>query len=268
MGRTLYKIRNWDKHFEDSSSRKLKKLSWAPIPNKHDGKGYRRLIASKNGPAIYGAWILIVQVASKCPERGTLSDEDGPLDASDLEVKTGVPAALFTQTLELLASQRIGWIVAENLPLSPEASGDSPNVSADSPEASGKIGAEGNGMEWKGREQNGSVSSPEPDEPASVPEPALLTFPTVGNLKTWNLTAPLVLTLSAAFPHLDVMAEARKALAWAEVNPSNRKTAAGMPKFLNGWMGRAQNNGRAGPQQPQPRVHAPVTSRDLYGDDQ
>ena len=76
---TRYRVRDWDQHFENSRSRDYKKLDWVPLPNKHDGKGYRRLIALENGPALFAAWVLIVQVASKCPQRGVLADEDGPL---------------------------------------------------------------------------------------------------------------------------------------------------------------------------------------------
>ncbi len=37
-----YRVRDWGVHFENSRSRDYKKLDWVPIPNKHDGKGYRR----------------------------------------------------------------------------------------------------------------------------------------------------------------------------------------------------------------------------------
>ena len=56
----LYSIRDWDDNFETAQSRKYKKLSWVPIPNRHDSKGYRRLIQMKNGPALYGAALVLV----------------------------------------------------------------------------------------------------------------------------------------------------------------------------------------------------------------
>ena len=71
-------------------------------------------------------------------------------------------------------------------------------------------------------------------------------FPVVGKSQTWGLTESLAAELAAAYPDVDVVAEARKALAWVTTN--TRKTARGMPRFLNGWMGRAQNRGgRNGP---------------------
>lgn len=112
----LYRVRDWEAHFENSRSRTYKRLDWVPIPNKHDGKGFRRLIAGEHGPALFAAWVLIVQVASKCPERGVLADEDGPLDADDLCLKTGCPAIVFEQAFEVLSSSKIGWLEVEQLP--------------------------------------------------------------------------------------------------------------------------------------------------------
>lgn len=112
-GRPLYRVRNWDTIFENSRSRAFKKLDWVPIPNKHDGKSYRRLVAMDNGLAMYAAWVLIVQVASKCPQRGVLADEDGPLDASDLSFKTGVSADVFSQAFRVLISPAIGWLAVD-----------------------------------------------------------------------------------------------------------------------------------------------------------
>lgn len=67
---------------------------------------------------------------------------------------------------------------------------------------------------------------------------------------SWFLPVRVVAILRSAFPSLDVMAEARKAAAWCALNPANRKTANGMTRFLNGWMTRAQNNGKADRKQP------------------
>ena len=71
-----YRIRGWVELFENAQSRKCARLTWVPVPNKHDGKSFRRLMGLPNGPSLYGAWLLLLQVASKCPERGVLADED------------------------------------------------------------------------------------------------------------------------------------------------------------------------------------------------
>ena len=55
-------------------------------------------------------------------------------------------------------------------------------------------------------------------------------------------------------PGVDILGEARKALAWANANPTKRKTARGMAKFLLSWMGRVQDRGWSGFNGHQPSV--------------
>lgn len=121
-----YSIRDWQQHFECSDTRKCKRLSWIPQPVRHDGKSYRRLM--RMNPTHYLAWVLLVQVAANCPRRGTLADEDGPLSAEDLALKTDCPAKIFSDAFQPLCE--VGWLVAEDVP---EVSGNLPKL----PEACG-----------------------------------------------------------------------------------------------------------------------------------
>ena len=105
----VYRIRNWDVHFEVSQSRRGEH-KWVAIPNKHDGKGFRRLIRHERGLEFFGVWVLLVQIASKCPTRGLLADIDGPLTAEDFADKTGVNESLFTEALQLLIGPSIAWV--------------------------------------------------------------------------------------------------------------------------------------------------------------
>lgn len=73
------------------------------------------------------------------------------------------------------------------------------------------------------------------------PEPAILIFPTVGKVKEWSLTVTIAGELQEAFPHINIIVEARKALEWCRANPPRRKTANGMRRFLYSWLARAQN---------------------------
>ena len=91
------------------------------------------------------------------------------------------------------------------------------------------------GMEGKGEDRKGTGS-----EDAS---PVLLTFPTDGKPKSWDLTADQVAKWSELFPRLDVLDECRQALAWVLAN--ERKTARGMAAFLTRWFGRSTNSPRS-----------------------
>ncbi len=107
-----YSIRDWDAHFEIAQSRKVvRNHHWVATPCKHDGKSFRRLMLMSDGTEIYGAWMLIVQIAAKCPTRGVLRDGDGPLTVEDMAIKTGCPTAIFERALNVLCSQQIGWML-------------------------------------------------------------------------------------------------------------------------------------------------------------
>lgn len=72
----------------------------------------------------------------------------------------------------------------------------------------------------------------------------IMTFPTVGKVKEWHLYESYLDELQELYPHLDVLGEIRKALAWVKAKPDRRKTARGMPDFIVKWLNRATDSGR------------------------
>lgn len=136
----VYRIKNWAAHYENAESRKLKKLSRVYCPNSFDTRGFKRLSRMPDEVKIpvLAAFKLIQAVASRCPIRGVLADQDGhPYTAADLEDMTGFPERIFEQAFEVLSSSthRIGWMeqadvvekFREHLPASPDTSGKSPD---------------------------------------------------------------------------------------------------------------------------------------------
>lgn len=76
-------------------------------------------------------------------------------------------------------------------------------------------------------------------------EPVVMVFLTVGRNgeKEWFLTESKFDEWVATFPGVDVLAECRKASQWLRDNPTKRKTARGMTRFLFSWLERNQNRG-------------------------
>src|SRR3990167_4085097 len=70
----------------------------------------------------------------------------------------------------------------------------------------------------------------------------ILTFPTVGDSKEWDLYNSKIQEYQESYPSLDISAQMKLALQWVKDNPAKRKTAKGMPKFLNSWLSRANDN--------------------------
>lgn len=102
--------------------------------------------------------------------------------------------------------------------------------------------------------ETGSSLAPSSADADSKPEPGEIFTTAAG--KEWHAPPDLLEGFAAAFPGVSVPAECAKARVWLLANPTKRKTDRGMPKFLNGWMERAQNRGTAGPYD-RPRGLAP-----------
>lgn len=122
----------------------------------------------------------------------------------------------------------------------PSLRSDAP-VAAETPNSDRELGIRngelgmGNGST---RAETLSRSAPADDSPV------LLTFPTDGPVSAWHFTEAKRAEYRGWFPSLDIDSEARAALAWISTNPTKRKTASGMPKFLTNWFTRATESGR------------------------
>ena len=106
-----YRVANWDENFENHETRKRARgMPYVLVPTKHDGLTFSRLMSEPDGTALFGAWVLILQVAAKCPQRGVLATEDGPLTAQDIAVKTRSDPAVIIRAQDVLSSPAIRWI--------------------------------------------------------------------------------------------------------------------------------------------------------------
>lgn len=105
----LYSIVDWDQHFENNRSRDLKDLAWVPVPNKMGGDGYTELLDHPNGAAHFGAWITIIEIASRCRPRGTLlRGTSEPHDLRSLSRLSRVPISVYEEAIPRLI--KLGWL--------------------------------------------------------------------------------------------------------------------------------------------------------------
>jgi len=116
------RITDWDEHYENNRTREMKRMSWVPMPVKHDGDGYTELLDHPNGAAHFGAWCALVQVAARCGTRGTLlrDSRTTPQEGAEshnpasLARMTRIPEAVWVEVLPRLVS--IGWIEGYEIP--------------------------------------------------------------------------------------------------------------------------------------------------------
>ena len=139
-----YSVVNWEARYENNRTRDLKEMSWIPVPNTHDGDGYTTLVCRENGAALLGAWLAILQVASKCEPRGTLLRDTGkPHDAESIARMTRLPQEIIAQALDVCSSE-CNWLQIN----APQEGAAIPQEGAAIPQASDY------GREGKGRERN------------------------------------------------------------------------------------------------------------------
>jgi hypothetical protein len=142
----VYRVTEWTKHFENNRTKELKHMAWVPVPNKHDGDGYTELLEHDNGAAHFGAWIAIVEVASKCDPRGTLLREGArPHDTASLSRITRIPKGVYDQAIPRLL--HIGWLTSELVASTTVTSIPQEGAAAAQEDASLE--------EWNGTEGNG-----------------------------------------------------------------------------------------------------------------
>lgn len=193
---TTYYIRDWDKHFETAQSRAvMKSLSWVPLPNKHDGKSYRRLMRLPNGIVHYGVWVLLIQVASKCPVRGVLHDGREPLTALDIADKTDVDENVIADAMQVLLSDRIGWLGIDEQQVRPTSAAT------------------------KDYEQNGDADSKPPNAIYTLPD---ITKPNITEPNRTGITSGRSVGLRAwEKPNVTAMRHTPTLMAWFDSEAAN-----------------------------------------------
>lgn len=221
----VYRIRDWDRHFENNRTRELKNLSWVPVPNKQDGDGYTEIMSHKNGAAHFGCWHAILQVASKCDPRGTLlRDGARAHDFTSLSRITRIPESILIEAVERLLT--IGWVEIY----------DNPALGCDKT-AEGCGLPEGNGMEQK--EGKKIAVKAKPSQPA---------------LRIKLCTEEWIETLrpDCQKQGIDLDNELIKANRWIAGKPGRKLTQ----KFLINWLNRADKTITAKTPPPQQSVYA------------
>jgi hypothetical protein len=106
-----------------------------------------------------------------------------------------------------------------------------------------------------GDEGGCEYSSEFQNETSKREEGEVMVFICSGSPPKWSLPKTKLDEWQEAFPGVDVLGECRKALQWTRDNPSKKKTARGMPKFLFGWLERCQNRGGSRLNQPKQEIH-------------
>jgi len=144
----VYRVKDWEEHFENNRTKAMKEMRWIPVPNTHDGDGYTSLIDHENGASYLGCWLAILQVASKCHPRGTLlRDNAKPHDSASISRITRLPKVIIEETIERLCSDDVSWLQVVDSKV--VASGCQEGAGSTSGSCA-EVTMEGNGIEGNG----------------------------------------------------------------------------------------------------------------------
>ena len=156
----VYRVKDWEKHYENNRTTDMKIMRWVPFPNRHDGDGYCQMVDGPTGAAMLGAWVACVQVARRCDPRGTLlRSSHTPHTASSLARITRLSEMAIQNMLDRACQPSIQWMQVEEIQEVITLPAELPQEPAEKPqEPARKEGR--NGREWKGME--GTVLPPQP----------------------------------------------------------------------------------------------------------
>jgi len=242
---TTYQIRDWNEHFENATSRERKKCMWVPMPNKQSGLGLSRILAEKDGAALYGIWVLIVGACSRQlkPRSGWLTDTGRapgghhagtPWTPADLALMFRRPDKEIERALAVLSSNAVGWLDATS-----EVSAEYPQgireVSAECPRSTSLQKEEKEGTE--GREE--APAEPSPLPPLSDPQlkisNRLCCEPFA--LSPAKCTELAIRYTGAEYRAVDIQASLSNCAEWLADNPERKsRTQRGMVQRVNSWI--------------------------------
>ena len=159
----MLKIKNWDQ-YENNRTRNMADMRWVPVPNRFDGDQITEVI--EEGAAIYGAWVAVLLVASRCKPRGELIRENGePHNAKTLARRTRLPQKDFDRAIPILIS---AGLIERCTNTAGSRQEGAEEVAPGRQAPAGIRHPTDYGMEWNGIEGKGIERKNAPAEPVTV----------------------------------------------------------------------------------------------------
>ncbi len=110
-------IKNWQIYFENGQTRRIKNLTYSLSPVDYSSMTRKALL--RKGAAGYQALAVfseLIDMATRCPQRGLLVESTGAITPEQIAARTGMPLEDVVQSLELLARKEVAWIVYVTCP--------------------------------------------------------------------------------------------------------------------------------------------------------
>lgn len=106
-------IKDYRSVFWLKESCRHKEVSWGKFPASRNSTSYRRLMRSKEGHTAYCVFVAIWRLVTRAKsEDGSLVIKGKPITAEDIHDESGIELKRISDSLEMLQSPEIGWLVA------------------------------------------------------------------------------------------------------------------------------------------------------------
>lgn len=240
----MWRIKNWDAHFENNKSREVESARWVPIKNKQDGDGYLTLLDFEDGPACYGAFVAMVLLASKCSPRGELRQSNWvPHSVETISRKVHMPVTLIQRAIKHCCNPTVDWM--EAIPTeqdglfagSPSRKAPERHSERQAPEEPSARNGSGNRTSSPHGEEGVAASAARRSSAsAGAAADVVIEFLCSGQQGAWSLTQEHLNRLITQFPSVRVH-DCLSSLATRQIDETGlRRTAKGMSAFLHNWL--------------------------------
>lgn len=106
----VYRIKDWNKVFEDYRSREVAELEFIKWPTKRASEAFHKLARSSDGVMAFGVFAILVQWAARCPQRGVLADTKGAITPERFADRYGLPIKVAKKAFAILTDIDCGWL--------------------------------------------------------------------------------------------------------------------------------------------------------------
>lgn len=115
MDLTGMEIKDYKKVFHCTYAERAGEITWTKFPVATGSLPFRRLMASPVGHAAYCVFLGLIRLCARFRTGGRLVVKGEVITPDDIAGETGIPPKYIVPALEMLHSERIGWIVACNI---------------------------------------------------------------------------------------------------------------------------------------------------------
>ena len=110
----VLRIKDYERVFSVSQSKRVKNPSWFPMTNRYDSAGVLDLLEESNGIETLGVWLLMLQLVSTLPHKGQfLNESNKPISLKRIAQRLRIPVKKMELAVENLLS--VEWLEYQTL---------------------------------------------------------------------------------------------------------------------------------------------------------